>query len=122
MNPADVRRVIAAAALAGTAAALLGWQASGALAGGWLGALLLAAVVAPLAFGLNGVLRRRLRTARWLSLVLPFYGAAFLVGAAGNPGARGWVAAGAFCAVLAFGTSISWVRRAGGPTPPRSPT
>jgi uncharacterized membrane protein len=122
MNPVNVPRLLAAAALAGTAAALLGWLASAALAAGWPALLLLAAVLAPLAFGLRGVLRRRLRTARWLSLVLPFYGAAFLVGAAGNSAARGWVTAGAFCAVLAFGASISWVRRSGGPTPPRSPT
>ena len=122
MSPADLPRLTAAAALAGTGVGLLGWLAPGAFTAGWPGTLLLVAVLAPLAAGLLGVLRRRLRTARWLSLVLPFYGAAFLVGAAGNPAARGWATVGAFCVVLAFGASLSWVRRVGEPTPPRSPT
>lgn len=104
-------RAVAIAALAGTAACVAGWLAPVALHGGWPGWLLVGALLAPLALGIRGLARGQPRTARWLSLVLPFYAAAFLVGAVGNPGARGWVTAGAFAVALAFGAAVSWVRR-----------
>lgn len=76
-------------------------------------------LLAPLALGLLGVLRARLRTGRWLSLALPFYGAGFLVAAVGNPGARAWTTAGAFCVALGFAAIISWLRRGAPPAPSR---
>lgn len=101
------------AALAATGVCLLGWLGPGALRAGLAHAATLAAALAPLALGLNGLRQLRVRTGRWLSLVLPFYGAAFLVGAAGDAGARAWTTAGAFCAALAFASLISWLRRSG---------
>lgn len=117
MSSADWRRQAAAVAMVGMLVATAGWLGPAAVAGGWLPLLGLALLLAPLALGLRGLLANRLRTGRWLSLVLPFYGAAFLVGAIGNPAARAWVTAGAFCVVLAFGATVSWVKR----TPPGAP-
>ena len=98
------------AGLAGTLICLAGWL--GPLArGGWPGALVLLLLLLPLALGLRGLARARTHTARWLSLALPFYGAGFLVGAVGNPAARGWTTAGAFAVALAFAAAVSWVRR-----------
>lgn len=87
------------------------WLGPGSIRHGWAGAGTLALALAPLALGLAGLLRGRLRTGRWLSLLLPFYAAAFLVGAAGAPAARGWTTAGAFFVALAFAAVLSWVRR-----------
>lgn len=119
---AELARLTTAAALAGCGAALLGWLGPRALAGGPAWILLLVMLLAPLAVGLQGLLLRRLRTARWLSLALPFYGAAFLVGAVGNPAARGWVTLGAFCTALAFAAGVSWIRRTGATQGSRSLT
>jgi uncharacterized membrane protein len=104
-------RAVALLALAGTVVCLAGWLLPQAAAGGWPGMVILLLVLAPLLLGLRGLAMARLRTARWLSLLLPFYGALFLVGAVGNPGARGWVSAGAFAAALAFGAAVGWIRR-----------
>ncbi|HKK02781.1 MAG TPA: DUF2069 domain-containing protein [Gammaproteobacteria bacterium] len=100
-------------ALAATGLCLFGWLGPDALRAGLIQAAILAVSIAPLAFGLDGLRRSRLRSGRWLSLVLPFYGAAFLVGAAGDAEARGWTTAGAFFSALAFASLISWVRRSG---------
>jgi hypothetical protein len=54
--------------------------------------------------------------------VLPFYGAALLVAAVGNPGARAWVTAGAFAVALGFAAVLSWVRWSNRPPPPQPPT
>jgi uncharacterized membrane protein len=105
--------------LAATATLIVAWLGATALEHGAPGLAAIAALLAPLALGMHGLWRRRLRTARWLSLVLPFYGAGFLVAAVGNPGARGWVTAGAFCVALAFAAAISWVRRAAPRVQPR---
>lgn len=103
-------RVIALLALAGTALCIAGWLAPTARSS-WTGIAAVAALLLPLVAGFRGLALARARTARWLSLALPFYGALFLVGAAGNPAARGWAAAGAFCVALAFGAAVGWVRR-----------
>jgi hypothetical protein len=50
--------------------------------------------------------------------VLPFYGAAVLVAAVGNPGARAWVTAAAFAVALGFAAVLSWVRRSSQTPPP----
>lgn len=104
-------RAVALLALAGTVICIAGWLLPPATANGWPGIVILLLVLAPLALGLRGLALARLRTARWLSLLLPFYGALLLVGAAGNPDARGWVTAGAFATALAFGAVVGWVRR-----------
>jgi uncharacterized membrane protein len=117
--PAELPRRTAAAALAATALLLVAWLGPAAIRSGTPGLVALAAVLIPLALGLRGLLLARLRTGRWLSLVLPFYCAGFLVGAVGNPGARGWVTAGAFCAALGFAAVLSWVKRASRPAPTR---
>jgi uncharacterized membrane protein len=104
-------RAVTLLALAGTMICIAGWLLPLASASGWPGIALLLLVLAPLALGWRGLALARLRTARWLSLLLPFYGALFLVGAVGNPDARGWVTAGAFAAALAFGAVLGWVRR-----------
>lgn len=104
-------RAAAIAALAATGVCLAGWLAPVARDGGWPGWLLVGGLLVPLVLGIRGLARGTPRTARWLSLVLPFYAAGFLVGAVGNPGARGWVTAGAFAVALAFGAAVSWVRR-----------
>lgn len=103
-------RAVAIAALGVTAVCVAGWLAP-AGRDAWPGWVLVGALLLPLLLGMRGLLRGRPRTARWLSLVLPFYAAAFLVGAVGNPGARGWMTAGAFAVALAFGAAVSWVRR-----------
>lgn len=99
--------------LAAAGLSLLAWLGPVALRAGLVEVALLGAVLVPLGLALNGLRRSRLRTGRWLSLVLPFYGAAFLVGAAGDPGARAWTTAGAFFTALAFASLISWVKRSG---------
>jgi uncharacterized membrane protein len=104
-------RAVALFALAGTLVCIAGWLLPAARANGWPGIVILLLVLAPLVLGLRGLALARLRTARWLSLLLPFYGALFLVGAVGNPDARGWVTAGAFAAALGFGAVVGWVRR-----------
>jgi uncharacterized membrane protein len=121
LNAAEVPRVTAIVALSATGLAMAGWLGPGALAVGVPGVLLLALLLAPLALGVRGLLLGRLRTARQLSLLLPFYGAGLLVGAFGNPGTRGWITAGAFALALAFAAVLSWVRRMAPPRP-RSPT
>lgn len=119
MNPAELSRLTAAAALAATGLLVLAWLGPAASQAGVLGIAALAAILIPLGLGLRGLLLARLRTGRWLSLVLPFYGAGYLVGAVGDPESRGWVTAGAFSVALAFAAVLSWVRRAGRPAPPR---
>jgi uncharacterized membrane protein len=121
LNAGTLPRVTAIVALSATGLAITGWLGPGALAAGVPGILLLALLLVPLALGVRGLLLGRLRTARQLSLVLPFYGASLLVGAFGNPGARGWVTAGAFALALAFAAVLSWVRQTAPPRP-RSPT
>lgn len=121
MSHAELPRLTAVMALAVTGVALAGWLGPAALAAGGPGILLLALLLLPLALGARGLLRGQLRTGRRLSLVLPFYGAALLVGAFGNPGARGWVTLGAFALALGFAATLSWVRRTAPPRP-RSPT
>jgi uncharacterized membrane protein len=106
-----IARAVALCALAGTVVCIAGWLLPQAAAGGWPGMVILLLVLAPLLLGLRGLAMARLRTARWLSLLLPFYGALFLVGAVGNPGARGWVSVGAFAVALAFGAVVGWIRR-----------
>lgn len=119
MNPAELSRLTAAAALAATGLLTVAWLGPAAGRAGPPAVTALAALLVPLGFGLRGVLLARLRTGRWLSLLLPFYGAGYLVGAVGNPGARGWVTAGAFCIALAFAAVLSWIKRAGQPEGPR---
>jgi uncharacterized membrane protein len=119
LNLPGMARLTAAAALAATGGLVLGWLGPAAIRGGLAGSLALFALLLPLGLGLRGLLLGRLRTGRWLSLVLPFYCAFFLVAATGNPQVRGWVTAGAFCAALGFAAVLSWVRRAGQPAPPR---
>lgn len=121
MSPGELPRLTAAGALAVTGLAFAGWLGPAARAAGPPGALLLVLVLLPLALGACGMLRRRLRTGRRLSLVLPFYGAVLLVGGFGNPAARGWVTLGAFAVALGFAATLSWVRQAAPPRP-RSPT
>ncbi len=111
MSQVATARVVALGALAGTLACLTAWLLPPAIANGWPGIAILLLVLVPLLLGLRGLALARLRTARWLSLLLPFYGALLLVGAVGNPGARGWVTAGAFAVALAFGAVVGWVRR-----------
>lgn len=121
MNHGEPARRTAVAGLAVVGMALAGWLGPAALAGGAPGVLLLALLLAPLALGVRGLLQGNLGTGRRLSLLLPFYGAGLLVGAVGNPGARGWVTLGAFALALAFAATLSWVRRTA-PSRPRSPT
>lgn len=115
MKPAELPRLTAAGALALAGIVGAAWLGPAALRGGPLAVAALAAVLAPLALGLRGLLQARLRTGRWLTLVLPFYGAALLVAAVGNPGDRGWVTAGAFAVALSFAAILSWVRAAARP-------
>ncbi len=119
MSATGLPRLTAAAALGATAVLAAAGLGPAAVQSGAAGVAALALLLAPLALGLHGVLRARLRTGRWLSLVLPFYGAGFLVAAVGNPGGRGWTTAGAFCVALGFAAIISWVRRAAPPAPTR---
>lgn len=113
MSPADPPRLTAAAALGATVLVGLAWLGPPAVGAGAVPAVAVLLAALPLLLGLRGLLESRLRTGRWLSLLLPFYGAGFLVAAVGNPGARGWVTAGAFCVALAFAATLSWVKRAG---------
>jgi uncharacterized membrane protein len=122
LSPAELPRLTAAGMLAATALVIAAWLGGAAIAAGPLAIVALMAVVTPLALGLRGLMRGRLRTARWLSLVLPFYGAGFLVAAVGNAEARGWITAGAFCVALGFAAVLSWVRRSGSSAPHRPPT
>jgi uncharacterized membrane protein len=122
VNAIDMPRLTAAAMLAATALVIAAWLGGPAAAVGPIGIVALVILAMPLALGLRGLLLGRLRTARWLSLVLPFYGAGFLVAAVGNPGARGWVTAGAFCVALGFAAVLSWARRSKSPAPPRPQT
>jgi len=115
LRPAELPRLTAAVALAAACVVALAWLAPPASRAGAPGVAMLIVLLVPLALGLRGILLGRLRTGRWLSLALPFYGAGVLVAAIGNPEARGWVSAGAFCLALAFAAVISWVRRAGQP-------
>lgn len=119
MNPQELPRLTAAVALGATVLLICAWLGPAAWRGGAAGIAGLVLLLAPLAAGLRGVLRARLRTGRWLSLVLPFYGAGFLVAAVGGAGARGWTTAGAFCAALGFAAILSWVRRAAPRAAPR---
>ena len=118
MKAAELARITALVALAATVVLLLGWLAAPALRTGAPTSVALVALLTPLAFGIRGLLLGRLRTGRWLSLVLPFYGAGLLVAAVGNAAARGWVTAGAFALALGFAAVLSWVRQASR-TPPR---
>lgn len=106
-------------ALAATMILIVAWRGPASFRFGPAAVIALAALLLPLAIGLQGLLAGRLRTGRWLSLALPFYCAGFLVAAVGNPEARGWVTAGAFCVALGFGAVLSWVRQAGPQAPPR---
>ena len=118
MKSAELARITAMVALTATVLLLLGWLAAPALRAGVPATVALVGLLAPLAFGIRGLLRGRLRTGRWLSLALPFYGAGLLVAAVGNAAARGWVTAGAFALALGFAAVLSWVRQ-GPQTPPR---
>lgn len=91
--------------------AAVAWLGPASIRHGWPAIAALALAMTPLALGLAGLLRERLRTGRWLSLLLPFYAAGFLVGAAGAPAARASTTIGAFCVALAFAAVLSWVRR-----------
>jgi uncharacterized membrane protein len=117
MSPTELPRYTAAAALGATALLATGALGPAALRGGAPGVAALALLLAPLALGMHGVLRARLRTGRWLSLALPFYGAGLLVTAVGNPGGRVWTTLGAFCVALGFAAILSWLRRAAPPAP-----
>jgi uncharacterized membrane protein len=117
--PAELPRRTATAALAATVLLIVAWLGPAATRAGPLGLAAVAALLLPLALGLRGLVAARLRTGRWLSLVLPFYCAGFLVSAVGNPGARGWVTAGAFFSALGLAAILSWVKRAGRPAPTR---
>jgi len=119
LRAAELPRITATAALAAVALLIVAWLGPAATRSGPLAMAAVATLLLPLALGLRGLLAARLRTGRWLSLVLPFYCAGFLVSAVGNPGARGWVTAGAFFAALGFAAVLSWVKRAGRPAPPR---
>ncbi len=118
MRPAELPRRTAIAALAAAILVMLGWLGPAAVGHGLPALVGLAILLAPLALGASGLLQARVRTARWLSLVLPFYGAGLLVAAVGNPAARGWVTAGAFAIALGFAAVLSWVRRGAQPPPP----
>jgi uncharacterized membrane protein len=119
LNAGELPRLTALVALAATGLLLLGWLGPAALRAGTAGVAMLVLLLLPLGFGIRGLLLARLYTGRWISLVLPFYGAGLLVGAAGNPEARGWITAAAFSVALAFAAVISWVRRAGRGVPRR---
>jgi uncharacterized membrane protein len=119
LNQAELSRLTATAALAATGLVTVAWLGPAAGRAGLPAVAALAALLIPLVFGLRGLWLARLRTGRWLSLLLPFYGAGYLVGAVGNPETRGWVTAGAFCIALAFAAVLSWIKRAGQPEPPR---
>jgi uncharacterized membrane protein len=118
LKAAELARITALVALAATVVLLLGWLVAPALRGGASTSFALVALLVPLAFGIRGLLLGRLRTGRWLSLVLPFYGAGLLVAAVGNAAARGWATASAFALALGFAAVLSWVRQASR-TPPR---
>jgi uncharacterized membrane protein len=122
LTAADTPRLTAAAALAATALLALAWLGPQAFRAGPGPAAALLAALAPLALGVRGLLAARAHTGRWLSLALPFYGAGFLVGAFGVGQSRGWAAAGAFCVALGFAATLSWLKQAGRPAPPRSRT
>jgi uncharacterized membrane protein len=115
-----VPRFTAASALFAAAALAAAWLGPAALRAGPLATVSLLLGLMPLAAGIRGLLVGGLVTGRWLSLALPFYGAAFLVGAFGAPQARGWATAGAFCIALGFAATLSWVRRAAPRPAPRS--
>lgn len=122
MSATELSRLTAAGALAAATLLAVAWLGPAAARTGPLGIVLLAAVLMPLGLGMRGLLQARLRTGRWLSLVLPFYGAGLLVGAVGDPHSRAWVTAGAFCVALAFAALLSWIKRSSPPAPPRSRT
>jgi uncharacterized membrane protein len=117
LNQQELPRRTAVTALCVVGAAFAGWLGPAALAAGATGVLLLLLLLLPLVLGARGLLLGNLRTGRRLSLVLPFYGAGLLVGAVGNPGARGWVTLGAFALALGFAATLSWVRRTAPPRP-----
>jgi uncharacterized membrane protein len=119
VNPGRLPRLTALAALVATGVLTAAWLGPAAFRAGAAGIAALVLLLLPLGLGLRGLLLARLYTGRWLSLVLPFYGAGFLVAAAGNPEGRGWITASAFSVALAFAAVISWVRRAGRPAPHR---
>jgi uncharacterized membrane protein len=119
LSAPELPRRAALVMLAATAVLIAAWLGGPALAHGAAGVAAVAALLAPLALGIHGLWRSQLRTGRWLSLVLPFYGAGFLIAAVGNPEARGWVTTGAFFVALAFAAAISWVRRAAPQARPR---
>lgn len=118
MNPAELPRRTALAALLTAGCVMAGWLGPTAFRAGALALVALALALLPIGLGVRGLVRANLRTGRWLSLVLPFYGAALLVAAVGNPGARAWVTAGAFAVALAFAAVLSWVRRSSQTPPP----
>jgi uncharacterized membrane protein len=118
LNPAELPRRTALAALLIAGCVMAGWLGPAAFRAGALALVALALALLPIALGVRGLARANLRTGRWLSLVLPFYGAALLVAAVGNPGARAWVTAGAFAVALSFAAVISWVRRSSQTPPP----
>jgi uncharacterized membrane protein len=119
LSAAELSRLTATGAVAAAALLAVAWLGPAAIRSGPLAVALLAAVLLPLALGLRGLMHARLRTGRWLSLVLPFYGAGLLVGAVGDPQGRAWVTAGAFCVALGFAALLSWVKRSSPPAPPR---
>jgi len=121
LNPAELSRRTAIAALLATGLVMAGWLGPAAFRAGAPALVALALALLPIALGVHGLARANLRTGRWLSLVLPFYGAALLVAAVGNPGARAWVTAGAFAVALGFAAVLSWVRRSNRPPPPLQP-
>ena len=118
MRPAELPRRTAIASLAAAVLVLLGWLGPAAVGHGLPALIALAILLAPLGLGISGLLRARVRTARWLSLLLPFYGAGLLVAAVGNPAARGWVTAGAFAVALGFAAVLSWAKRGAQPPLP----
>ena len=122
MRAAEISRLTATFGIATGMLLGIAWLGPAAWRTGLPGMAALAALLAPLGIGLHGLLCARLRTGRWLSLALPFYGAGLLVSAAGDPQARGWITAGAFCMALAFAAVLSWVRQAGQSALPRSRT
>lgn len=122
MRAAEIARLTAIFGIATGMVLGVAWLGPPAWRMGLPGMAALVALLAPLGIGLRGLLRARRRTGRWLSLALPFYGAGLLVGAAGDPQARGWITAGAFCMALAFAAVLSWVRQGGQSALPRSRT
>jgi uncharacterized membrane protein len=118
LNAAGLARGTAITGLLATMLFAGAWLGPPAVTAGGLAVVALVLLLLPLLLGIRGLWQARLRTGRWLSLALPFYGAAILVAAVGNPAARGWVTASAFSVALALAAVLSWVRRAAPRAPP----